>query len=161
MNTGKILAADHKHMAMLKFVGEVRVVMSSTLDNYCNSLYRRGILDAMLVDMTETRSIDSTALGMLAKMAIQLRNRFNVMPTIVCPNPDIAKVLKGMSFEMICNIVASVPRQQTQYNELKLQMESESTVRDKVIDAHLTLMAMSEENRLEFQELVSALKQQV
>jgi len=168
MSAGKILAADYRHMAMLKFVGEVRVVMSSTLDNYCNNLYRRGILDAMVVDMTETRSIDSTALGMLAKMAIQLRNRFNVMPTIISPNADITKILRSMSFDMICNIVVSVPKQQAQsggqysgqYSELKLQSESEATVRDKVIDAHLTLMAMSEANRLEFQDLVSALKQQ-
>lgn len=160
MNAGKILAAEYKHMALLKFVGEVRVVMSSTLDNYCNNLYRRGILDAMVVDMSETRSIDSTALGMLAKMSIQLRNRFNVMPTIVSPNPDITRILRSMSFDIICNIVSSVPKQQTQYSELKMQMESEATVRDKVIDAHLTLMAMSEENRLEFQDLVSALKQQ-
>jgi anti-anti-sigma factor len=160
MNAGKILAADYQHMAMLKFVGEVRVVMSSTLDNYCNSLYRRGILDAMVVDMSETRSIDSTALGMLAKMAIQLRNRFNVMPTIISPNPDISKILRSMSFDMICNIVTSVSRQPTDYSELKLQTESEATVRDKVIDAHLTLMALSEDNRLEFQDLVQALKQQ-
>jgi anti-anti-sigma factor len=160
MNAGKILAADYKHMALLKFVGEVRVVMSSTLDNYCNNLYRRGILDAMVVDMSETRSIDSTALGMLAKMSIQLRNRFNVMPTIVSPNPDITRILRSMSFDVICNIVSSLPKQQTQYSELKMQMESEATVRDKVIDAHLTLMAMSEQNRLEFQDLVSALKQQ-
>jgi anti-anti-sigma factor len=160
MNAGKILAADYRHMAMLKFVGEVRVVMSSTLDNYCNSLYRRSILDAMVVDMSETRSIDSTALGMLAKMAIQLRNRFNVKPTIVSPNDDIARILRSMSFDMICNIVATIPKQQTQYCELSQQKESEGTVRDKVIDAHLTLMAMSEANRLEFQDLVSALKQQ-
>ena len=160
MSAGRILAADYRHMAMLKFIGEVRVVMSSTLDNYCNSLYRRAILDAMVIDMSETRSIDSTALGMLAKMSIQLRNRFNVMPTIVSPNPDITRILRSMSFDMICNIVSSPPKQQAQYSELKVQKESESTVRDKVIDAHLTLMAMSEENRLEFQDLVSALKQQ-
>ena len=160
MSAGRILAADYRHMAMLKFIGEVRVVMSSTLDNYCNSLYRRAILDAMVIDMSETRSIDSTALGMLAKMSIQLRNRFNVMPTIVSPNPDITRILRSMSFDIICNIVSNPPKQQAQYSELKLQTESESTVRDKVIDAHLTLMAMSEENRLEFQDLVSALKQQ-
>jgi anti-anti-sigma factor len=160
MSSGKILAADYKHMAMLKFVGEVRVVMSTTLDNYFTGLYRRGILDAMLVDMSETRSIDSTALGLLAKMAIQLRNRFNVMPTIVSPNPDITRILKSMSLDLICKIVSSVPRPQTQFHELKVQTESEASVRDKVLDAHLTLMTMSEENRLEFQDLVSALKQQ-
>jgi anti-anti-sigma regulatory factor len=162
ISTGKILAADYKHMAMLKLIGDVRVVMSSTLDNYCNGLYRRGILDAMLIDMSETKGIDSTALGLLAKMAIQLRNRFNVMPTIYSPNADISRILDSMSFDVIFNIIKSSPRRQqaTEYNELKLQTESEATVREKVIDAHLTLMALSEENRLEFQDLVQALRHQ-
>lgn len=160
MSSGKILAADYRHMAMLKFVGDVRVLMSSTLDAYCSSLYRRPILDAMLIDMTETKGIDSTALGLLAKMAIQLRNRFNVMPTIVSTNPDITRTLKSMSFDLIFNIVDKPPSQKTQYSELQQRQESENTVREKVIDAHLTLMALSEDNRLEFQDLVQALKHQ-
>ncbi|MGV3591371.1 MAG: STAS domain-containing protein [Gammaproteobacteria bacterium] len=162
MSTGKILAADYRHMAMLKFVGDVRVLMSSTLDAYCSGLYRRPILDAMLIDLTETRGIDSTALGLLAKMAIQLRNRFNVIPTIVSTNPDITRTLKSMSFDLIFKIVDHVPKapQPQQYNELQQAKESEDTVREKVIDAHLTLMTLSEENRLEFQDLVQALKNQ-
>jgi anti-anti-sigma regulatory factor len=162
MSTGKILAADYRHMAMLKFVGDVRVLMSSTLDSYCSGLYRRPILDAMLIDLTETRGIDSTALGLLAKMAIQLRNRFNVIPTIVSTNPDITRTLKSMSFDLIFNIVDRVQKapKPEEYNELKQAKESEDTVREKVIDAHLTLMTLSEENRLEFQDLVQALKNQ-
>lgn len=163
MSTGKILAADYRHMAMLKFVGDVRVLMSSTLDAYCSGLYRRPILDAMLIDLTETRGIDSTALGLLAKMAIQLRNRFNVIPTIVSTNPDITRTLKSMSFDLIFKIVDDhVPKAQQppQYAELQQAKESEDTVREKVIDAHLTLMTLSEENRLEFQDLVQALKHQ-
>lgn len=160
MNNGKILAADYKHMAMLKFVGDVRVLMSSTLDNYSSNLYRRAILDAMVVDLTETRGVDSTALGLLAKMAIQLRNRFNVIPTIVSTNPDITRILKSMSFDLIFNILESIPRPGAHYHELKPEDESESSVREKVLDAHLTLMSLSEENRLEFQDLVQALKHQ-
>jgi anti-anti-sigma regulatory factor len=163
MSNGKILAADYRHMAMLKFVGDVRVLMSSTLDAYCAGLYRRPILDAMLIDLSETRGIDSTALGLLAKMAIQLRNRFNVIPTIVSTNPDITRTLKSMSFDLIFKIVDKVPQKVQQpehYNELQQKKESEDTVREKVIDAHLTLMTLSEENRLEFQDLVQALKNQ-
>lgn len=163
MNNGKILAADYKHMAMLKFVGDVRVIMSTTLDSYFSNLYRRAILDAMLIDMSETRGIDSTALGLLAKMAIQLRNRFNVMPTIVSTNPDITRILKSMSFDLIFKIVDKAPPKIAvpgDYCELKTQNESEDTVREKVIDAHLTLMSLSEENRLEFHDLVQALKNQ-
>lgn len=160
MSSGKILAADYKHMALLKFVGDVRVLMSSTLDSYCQSLYRRAVLDAMVVDLSETTGIDSTALGLLAKMAIQLRNRFNVIPTIVSPNPDITRILRSMSFDVIFNIVASRNSADTRYEELKQQKESEESVREKVIDAHLTLMTLSEENRLEFQDLVQSLKSQ-
>lgn len=160
MSNGKILAADYRHMAMLKFVGDVRVLMSSTLDSYCSGLYRRPILDAMLIDLTETRGIDSTALGLLAKMAIQLRNRFNVVPSIVSTNPDVTRTLKSMSFDLIFKIVDKAPQKNADYNELQQKKESEDTVREKVIDAHLTLMTLSEENRLEFQDLVQALKNQ-
>lgn len=160
MSSGKILAADYKHMSMLKFVGDVRVLMSSTLDNYCQGLYRRAILDAMVVDLSETTGIDSTALGLLAKMAIQLRNRFNVIPTIVSPNPDITRILRSMSFDLIFTIVDSRKDEAAPYQELKQQRESEDSVREKVIDAHLTLMTLSEENRLEFQDLVQSLKHQ-
>lgn len=147
-------------MAMLKFVGDVRVLMSSTLDNYCNELYRRGILDAMLVDLSETSGIDSTALGLLAKMAIQLRNRFNVKPTIISTNPDITMILRRMSFDLIFKIVDSKPETATPYCEIEQKQESEDTVREKVLEAHVTLMALSEQNRLEFQDLVQALKHQ-
>jgi anti-anti-sigma regulatory factor len=160
MSSGKILAAEYKHMALLKFVGDVRVLMSSTLDNYCQGLYRRAILDAMVVDLSDTTGIDSTALGLLAKMAIQLRNRFNVIPTIVSPNPDITRILHSMSFDLIFNIVGSHSEGDAAYQELQQQKESEDSVREKVIDAHLTLMTLSEENRLEFQDLVQSLKSQ-
>lgn len=160
MSSGKILAADYKHMAMLKFVGDVRVLMSSTLDNYSQSLYRRGTLDAMVVDLSETKGIDSTALGLLAKLAIQLRNRFNVTPTIVSPNPDITHILRSMNFDVIFKIVDTYVSGTTHYQEINQQQESEDTVREKVLDAHLTLMTLSEENRLEFQDLVQSLKQQ-
>jgi anti-anti-sigma regulatory factor len=160
MNNGKILAAEYQHMALLKFVGDVRVLMSSTLDNYCQGLYRLAVLDAVVVDMSETTGIDSTALGLLAKMAIQLRNRFNVTPTIVSPRADITRILRSMSFDVIFNIVDKPVSGAAPYKELQVQKESENTVREKVLDAHLTLMTLSEENRLEFQDLVQTLKQQ-
>ena len=79
MNSGRILVANVNNIPILKFIGDVRVLMSGTLDNYFSTLYSKPILDRMIVDMTETQGIDSTALGLLAKMAIQLRNRFNVV----------------------------------------------------------------------------------
>jgi anti-anti-sigma regulatory factor len=158
VNTGKILAAEIGHIPILKFVGDVRVLMGSTIDNYFSTLYRKAILDAMLIDLSETEGIDSTALGMLAKMAIQLRNRFNVKPTIISTNPDITKILMSMSFDLIFKIVDEPLSQATQFGELSQVEESDAAIKLKIIEAHQTLMALSEDNKTEFQELVNALK---
>jgi len=158
MNNGKILVATVDNVPILKFIGDVRVLMSSALDNYFTSLYSRPVLDKMIVDMTETQGIDSTALGLLAKMAIQLRNRFNVRPTIVSTNPDITRILRSMSMGLICDILEEVSDPDVSFDELNAQDETEDSVRKKVIEAHQTLMTLSDENRAEFQDLVSALK---
>ncbi len=158
MKNGRILVATVNDVPILKFIGDVRVLMSSALDNYFNSLYNRAILDRMMVDMTETQGIDSTALGLLAKMSIQLRNRFNVRPTIISTNPDITRILKSMSIDLICEIIETLDKQETCFDELNPLQETEDSVRQKVIEAHQTLMNLSEDNRAEFQDLVSALK---
>jgi len=158
MSSGKILVATVNNVPILKFVGDVRVLMSSSLDNYFSSLYSRAILDRMVIDLTETEGIDSTALGLLAKMSIQLRNRFNVRPTIFSTNKDITRILKSMSIDMICDIVEEVHGNELEYNELNILDETEESVRQKVIEAHQTLMALSEDNKTEFQDLLSALK---
>ena len=158
MNQGRILVATVDHVPILKFSGDVRVLMSSALDNYFSSLYQKPVLDRMIVDMTETQGIDSTALGLIAKMAIQLRNRFNVSPTIVSTNPDITRILKSMSIDLICNIVENMDNTETQFDELSQLDETEETGRQKVIEAHQTLMALSDENKAEFKDLISVLK---
>jgi len=158
MNSGKILAAEFNYMPVLKLVGDVRVLMSSTIDNYFSSLYSKAILEAMIVDLTETTGIDSTALGLLAKMAIQLRNRFNVKPSIISTNPEITKILKGMSFDIIFDIVEEPLCAEANFGELIHISEPEDVIKQKVIVAHQALMTLSDNNKLEFQDLVSALK---
>ncbi len=158
MNSGKILAAEYDRIPVLKLVGDVRVLMSSTIENYFQSIYSKAILDAMIVDLSETKGIDSTALGLLAKMAIQLRNRFNVKPSIISTNKDITRILKGMSFDIIFDIVEEPLSNEAEFGELSLVSESEDAIKKKVIIAHQALMTLSEENRLEFQDLVTALK---
>jgi anti-anti-sigma factor len=158
MNSGKILAAEHDQIPVLKLVGDVRVLMSSTIENFFQTIYSKAILDAMIVDLSETKGIDSTALGLLAKMAIQLRNRFNVKPSIISTNKNITRILKGMSFDIIFDIVEEPLSNDAEFGELSLVSEPEDVIKRKVIIAHQALMTLSEENRIEFQDLVTALK---
>ncbi|MDT8399243.1 MAG: STAS domain-containing protein [Pseudomonadales bacterium] len=160
MNSGKILAADFDGVPVLKFVGDVRVVMSATLDRYFSALLDKSDLEAVLVDMSETTGIDSTALGLLAKMAIQVRKKFSIKPTIVSPNSDISRILSSMGFDMISKVVSDPLTRVTQFGELEFIDESEERIRLKVIQAHQTLMSLNDKNRLQFQDLVNALQKE-
>lgn len=160
MNSGKIFAAELNDVPVLKFVGDVRVLMSSALENYFSSLYQHPSLDAMLIDLTDTRGIDSTTLGLLAKMAIKLKKLYDVRPTIVSTNANITRILNSMNFGAVTLIVNEPLQHSAQFGELQRIDEPEARIRQRVIEAHQTLMELSEENRLQFQELVNALKKE-
>lgn len=161
MNSGKIYAAELDNIPVLKFVGDVRVLMSTTLEHYFQSLYRHESLDAMLIDLSDTLGIDSTTLGLLAKMAIKLKKMYDVRPTIVSTNANITRILQSMNFGAVTEIVDEPLARSASFGELAHLDDSEARIRQRVIEAHQTLMELSEANRLQFQDLVNALKKEV
>ena len=160
MNSGKIYATELNRVPVLKFVGDVRVLMSSTLESYFNTLYEQENLEAVLVDLTEAKGIDSTTLGLLAKMAIKLKKLYNICPTIVSTNPGITRILVSMNLDAITRIVNEPLTNPAQFDELETVPSSDERTRERVIEAHQTLMGLSEENRQQFQELVNCLKKE-
>ncbi|HQV21760.1 MAG TPA: STAS domain-containing protein, partial [Agitococcus sp.] len=72
MPSGRILFAIHHGTYVLKFVGEVRAAMCATLDNFLESMFGDGEISSILIDLTQTDYIDSTALGLIAKTAVFL-----------------------------------------------------------------------------------------
>ena len=66
--------------------------------------------------------------------------------------------LPVMNFNAISVIVNEPLVDSAQFGELAEIRESEEKVRQRVIEAHQALMSLSEENRLQFQDLVHALQ---
>jgi hypothetical protein len=58
-----------------------------------------------VIDLTETRSIDSTTLGLLAKLSILSRQKVGLLPTVVTTHEDITRLLQSMGFDQVFNIV--------------------------------------------------------
>lgn len=70
MSTGRIQFAEQDGTFVLKFVGEVRLTLCSALDATIERIFTALNFSAIVIDLTETRSIDSTTLGLLAKLSI-------------------------------------------------------------------------------------------
>lgn len=159
MQTGKILVAQHDGAYVIKLVGDVRLTLCTTIDEYLNNMFSNPDFVGVVVDVCEAEGIDSTSLGLLAKLAVQDQQRHQSKPIIFSPNPDITRLLDSMGFDKVFDIrqqlTAPAP---AALGELAVVEASEDTVREKIIEAHRVLMALNEENRDTFAALVTSLE---
>lgn len=158
MENGRILVSERNGTYILKFKGDVRLTLCATLDEFLESMCRSEQLKAVLIDLTETEGIDSTSLGLLAKISVLSRKKHHLIPTIVSTNPDITRILESMGFDkafVILNNPLSTP---INLSELPVIESSEDVVHQKVLEAHKILMAMNESNKETFKDLVYTLE---
>lgn len=157
MPSGHILFAVHNGTYVLKFTGEIRAPMCTTLDNFLDKMFVDADLSAILIDLTETSYIDSTALGLIAKTSVFLQMHNRRKPIILSTNPDISRVLESMGFDQVFIILACQSDEEC-LNELPEIEPSEHEMMEKVISAHRVLMGLSEQNQATFKSLVDALE---
>lgn len=158
MTDGKILGGAHGGVYALKFIGDVRVTLCSTVDAFLDEMFDDSEFRSVLVDLTETQGIDSTSLGLLAKLSIRAHDRLGLMPTIVSTRVDITRLLIAMGLDEVFKIVTEPLEHKEQLGELEPAGASEEDMRQRVIDAHQTLMSLNESNREAFKDLVSTLE---
>ncbi|HCJ29152.1 MAG TPA: anti-anti-sigma factor [Pseudomonas sp.] len=158
MSTGKIQFAEQDGTFVLKFVGEIRLTLCSALDATIEKIFSSLDFSSIVIDLTESRSIDSTTLGLLAKLSILSRQKVGMLPTLVTTHADITRLLQSMGFDQVFNIVDQPLPSPERLADLPSQDQSEEIVKNKVLEAHRILMSLNESNREAFRDLVTALE---
>ncbi|WP_323750936.1 STAS domain-containing protein [Marinobacter sp.] len=154
----KILQADKQGIYVLKFIGEIRLNLCSTLDHLVETITRDPEFKTVVIDLTETEIVDSTTLGLLAKIALAAHKQSHFLPTLISTNPDVTRIISSMGFDKIFIIVREPASRIEDLEEIPVLKASEQQVREKVLDAHKVLMGMNSKNREEFKNLVRALE---
>ena len=158
MQSGKIYYADEAQACVLKLVGDIRYTMGCSLDGLVDQQLAREDLEVVFIDLSEATGIDSTSLGLLAKIANIMRSRGKDEVIIISPNPDINEILNSMGFDEIFTICegndacpcASTPVPVTNPNKDKMAQT--------VLDAHRRLCDLNEKNRAAFAGVIGALE---
>lgn len=158
MQSGKILAAEHQGSYVIKLVGDVRLTLCTTIDDYFDSMFSCPDFVGVIIDLSEVVGIDSTSLGLLAKLAIRARKKFNLVPIILCPDPDILRLLESMGFRQVFDIREDLDIIDDDLDELDVKSADENCIRDKIIESHRVLMEMNEKNRKTFASLMTTLE---
>ncbi len=97
MGEGQILYAKVSNTYVLKFSGDVRYTICAPLSAFIKQLQQQEF-DDILIDLTETEGIDSTNLGLLARIANLVQDRFHRKTTVVSTNANVNRILETVGF---------------------------------------------------------------
>lgn len=158
MSDGKIQFAEYNETFVLKCVGDVRLTFCSALNETIEKILKTNAFKSIVIDLTEVISIDSTTLGLLAKLSILSKRKFGMLPTLASTNPDVSRVLDSMGFNQVFNVVHTPAPCPECLDDLPEQDQTEAVVKERVLEAHHILMSLNESNRDAFRDLVSALE---
>ena len=158
MSECRIRAASDEGIHLLQLEGDVRLTMCTALDEYCDRIFTDPAFVSVTVDVTKASGLDSTVLGMLAKLAIRAAERFGFKPALYSVNAGIDRLLATMGFAQLFDLRSGCCEEGIETAELPASAVTEDGIRKNVIEAHRTLMAMSQDNKAAFEALVKTLE---
>jgi len=158
VSDGKILAACENGAYVIRMTGDVRLTLSTTIDEYFHKMYEDPDFVSVWVDLCEAEGIDSTTLGLLAKLALEVKDKFGFIPAIYSCNTGINRLLKSMGFQRLFDLREEVCGTSELAHEIPSVDSSEEEVRANVLEAHRVLMDLSDENKARFRDLMAVLE---
>jgi anti-anti-sigma factor len=160
MAEGRVTYAQEDRWHVLRYVGRVDYTVAPAIDRFVQTLFQDGRVRPFLFDLREARLIDSTNLGLLARIAERVRRGEGGASTIVSSREDINDVLSSMGFKEIFDLRSELPytpRAQTE-ELVTADAPSQGELLRTMLDAHRTLVTLNDGDRKRFQDVVSMLE---
>ena len=167
MCSGKVLYARAADTYVLKFIGHIRYTsgasyaISRSLEHFISVICRQEDFQHLVIDMTEAESIDSTNLGLLAKLSLYMQKTHGRKPTLVSNRENINRILHTICFDQEFTIVPDADVQVSGMDDLPEAKRTELEEARMVLDAHRTLIGLSASNEKAFHSVISVLEQEV
>jgi anti-anti-sigma factor len=159
MSTGHIEYAGLDGTHVFKLIGEVRATSCISLDHLLDKIEQQNDIKGALVDLTKATFIDSTVLGILAKLGLKLQQVHDIQAVMITTNPDITTLADSMGLSQVfvmLNCLADACCTQV----LPEEHGDHSEMLHTVLEAHRTLMCLNKTNHNMFQPLVKQLEQE-
>ncbi len=158
MSQGSIYYAVRDNHYVIKFVGEVRLTLCSSLDAHIERIISSNECKHILVDVTEATCLDSTTLGLIAKLAVRAKNQGLPAPVLVSTHDDVTRTLLSMGFDQIFVFLDVLPLTQCELIQVPVVHESVEEMQERIIKAHKVLMSLNDSNYEAFNSLIAVLE---
>jgi len=155
--SGSILTARVESLEYIRFLGVIRYSQCGGLECYIDKLFRQTDEFDIAIDLEQAEMLDSTALGLLARLSIEHKKSMDKKPTIFIHQGELAHVLKRVCFDQVFNII-SKPKDENDLDFVELidVSKSDEEVLEFVIKAHKSLAEISDANDHYFTDITQA-----
>jgi len=144
---GVILTTRSENVEYIKFLGTVRYSHCAGLESHINHLFETNDFDEIVIDLEQAEILDSTALGLLARVAIELKKSSDSKPVIFLKSGELSNILKRVCFDQVFTIILDDNMKASgEFRELPSHSENERQVLQRVIDAHRDLAKLDKQN---------------
>ena len=156
--SGSILFASVDGIEYIKFKGTVRYSHCGGLESHIDSLFDDKKVEAVVIDLEEADILDSTALGLLARIAIEFKKYSDKSPVIFLKEGELNNIIKRVCFDQVFELVFDNPQQEPhELTELVQQPQDEQQVLRRVVEAHRNLAKLSKDNESLYTDITTAL----
>ena len=164
MPEGRITYAKQDGFHVLRYAGRVDYTLAPAVGRYVDGLFADASPpDPFLFDLRETSLVDSTNLGLLARVAERVRvgrGDTSGACVILSDSDEITDILTSMGFEAIFDIAANHPAGDKKEREKVITPEqpSDGELLRTMLEAHRTLAGLNERDHDQFKDVVRMLE---
>jgi anti-anti-sigma factor len=162
MPSGHVTHAQKEGFHVLRYFGRVDYMLATSINRFADRIIEKGGVGGLIFDLTEAENLDSTNLGLLARIAERVKTAGGGRSVIVSTSDNINCVLRSMSFDQIFEIVTDpTDFSAVEDDEIEAVPQSQEELLNTMLDAHRKLVSMSESDRLQFQDVVACLESEL
>ena len=145
----------------LRFVGRISYTVGPSLEHFFKTIFEGPKARGFLVDLRQAESIDSTSLGLLVQLAKWMQKNSGPRVSLVSTRKDINDLLFAIGFDEVFDLVDEAAQPVFEDTALDLPERSNEETAKVVLDAHRNLIALGDENRVRFEDVVTLLEREL
>jgi len=142
----------------LKLAGDLRHPLAPALNALLDRAFADPDFKQLVVDLSAAENIDSTCLGILARIGNQARG--GTPPVIISNNNDINELLLAVCFDRLFTVVGDAGPIGEQLEAVPETPVDKDSMLELVLEAHRRLCEIDKNNNAVFCDVVRALEKE-
>jgi anti-anti-sigma factor len=162
MSDGRVFHASAGGRHVLRYVGRADYMMAPAIERFGEGLFEGNGLTGLVFDLREATMLDSTNLGLLARLAGRVEQAGG-RATIVSTNDDVTDVLRSMGLATMFQISSDDPvlHEMGPGEEIRPEPAGQRELMLTMLEAHRVLASIDQNDSAGFRAVVEGLESEL